>query len=124
MQVDYVDHMGSDLTVVNAARVSFSKRHETWEDEDERLVSYLARHGHWTPFGHPQLTLRIKAPVFVRTQCFKHKVGFTENEVSRRYVDEEPEFFFPVLLFLLSSNLLRPVICQCFPTILFLKVMM
>ena len=97
MQVDYVDHMGSDLTVVNAARVSFSKRHETWEDEDERLVSYLARHGHWTPFGHPQLTLRIKAPVFVRTQCFKHKVGFTENEVSRRYVDEEPEFFFPVL---------------------------
>ncbi len=96
MRVDYVNHMGDDLTVVNAARVSFSKHSEEFKEQDEKLIKYLADHGHWTPFAHPQITLRIKAPLFVRTQLFKHKVGFTENEVSRRYVDEEPAFFFPV----------------------------
>lgn len=95
MKVDYIDHMGSDLTVVNAARVSFNKETEEFREQDEKLLKYLASHGHWTPFAHPQITLRIKAPVFVRTQCFKHKVGFVENEVSRRYVDEDPEFFTP-----------------------------
>jgi thymidylate synthase (FAD) len=55
----------------------------------------LANHNHWTPFAHPQITLRIKAPIFVRTQLFKHKVGFTENEISRRYVTNEPEFYVP-----------------------------
>lgn len=113
MKVDYVNHMGDDLMVVNAARVSFAKESD-WErthydpvtgkedvdlrilgDGDTKLIHYLANHGHWTPFGHPQITLRMKAPIFVRTQCFKHKVGFTENEVSRRYVDDEPEFFYP-----------------------------
>jgi thymidylate synthase (FAD) len=102
--VEYVEHMGSDLTVVNAARVSFSKTSE-WEiaengsrnlsNRDQRLIRYLADHGHWTPFAHPQITLRIKAPIFVRTQLFKHKVGFTENEISRRYVTNEPEFYIP-----------------------------
>jgi thymidylate synthase (FAD) len=102
--VEYVEHMGSDLTVVNAARVSFSKTSE-WETgengtrvlskRDQRLIGYLAEHGHWTPFAHPQITLRIKAPIFVRTQLFKHKVGFTENEISRRYVTNEPEFYIP-----------------------------
>jgi len=96
MNVDYVDHMGSDLTVVNAARVSFAKHSDELSVSDVKLIHYLAKHNHWTPFGHPQITLRIKAPIFVRTQLFKHKVGFTENEVSRRYVDDEPEFFFPV----------------------------
>lgn len=114
MEVHYVAHMGDDLMVVNAARVSFAKESD-WErthydpvtheedidlrvmrDGDVKLINYLASHGHWTPFSHPQITLRIKAPVFVRTQLFKHKVGFTENEVSRRYVDEEPEFFMPI----------------------------
>lgn len=95
MKVDYVDHMGDDLMVVNAARVSFSKHSEEFQDQDRKLIRYLANHGHWTPFAHPQITLRIKAPVFVRTQLFKHKVGFTENEVSRRYVDDEPTFFMP-----------------------------
>ena len=90
--------MGSDLTVVNAARVSFAKHHAEFEtDADTRLIAYLAKHQHWTPFAHPQVTLHMKAPIFVRTQCFKHKVGFTENEVSRRYVDDAPEFFTPVL---------------------------
>jgi thymidylate synthase (FAD) len=56
----------------------------------------LAKHNHWTPFAHPQITLRIKAPIFVRTQLFKHKVGFVENEVSRRYVVEEPQFYTPI----------------------------
>ena len=102
--VEYVEHMGSDLTVVNAARVSFAKtsQWETTEDgirklstRDQRLIRYLAEHGHWTPCAHPQITLRIKAPIFVRTQLFKHKVGFTENEVSRRYVTNEPEFYIP-----------------------------
>lgn len=95
MKVEYVDHMGSDLTVVNAARVSFAKHSETFNDSDGRLISYLAAHAHWSPFAHPQITLRMTAPIFVRTQCFKHKQGFVENEVSRRYVDDKPEFFMP-----------------------------
>lgn len=97
MEVNYVNHMGNDLMVVNAARVSFAKESEEFGEADSKLIHYLAVHRHWTPFAHPQITLRIKAPVFVRTQLFKHKVGFTENEVSRRYVDDEPEFFIPVL---------------------------
>lgn len=95
MNVDYVDHMGSDLTVVNAARVSFDKHKDELSDGDVKLLRYLAEHNHWTPFGHPQVTVRVKAPVFVRTQLFKHKAGFTENEVSRRYVDTSPEFYVP-----------------------------
>jgi thymidylate synthase (FAD) len=101
MKADYVAHMGSDLMVANAARVSFNKESSYEEGGDlpvgdAKLIKYLAEHNHWTPFAHPQITLRIKAPVFVRTQLFKHKVGFTENEVSRRYVDDDPEFFLPV----------------------------
>jgi thymidylate synthase (FAD) len=108
--VDLVDVMGDDLTVVNAARVSFNKESDwdadyKWtgvpidkrlQDRDEKLIHYLAKHKHWTPFAHPQITLRIKAPIFVRTQLFKHKVGFTENEVSRRYVTDEPCFYSPI----------------------------
>lgn len=102
--VRFVDVMGNDLTVVNAARVSFNKEAE-WAEmigdkqilfpKDERLINYLAKHNHWTPFGHPQITLHIKAPFPIRTQFFKHKVGFVENEVSRRYVDDVPEYFNP-----------------------------
>ena len=64
-------------------------------NKDEKLISYLAKHKHWTPFAHPQITLRIKAPIFIRTQLFKHKVGFVENEVSRRYVSDPPEIYMP-----------------------------
>ena len=99
----------SDLDVVNAARVSFDKESK-WEfygdcdhggpskglsDRDTKLINYLAAHGHWTPFAHPQVRLRVKAPIFVRTQMFKHKFGAVENEVSRRYVDNPPEFYEP-----------------------------
>lgn len=119
--VDLVDHMGSDLTVCNAARVSFNKETDwTYDEEaiskiegtnwqanrlreefktlsshDKKLIRYLAKHQHWTPFAHPQITLRIKAPVSIRTQMFKHKQGFVENEISRRYVSFEPEFYSP-----------------------------
>ena len=93
--VEYVSHMGNDLTVANAARVSFNKESDEFVEKDEKLISYLAKHNHWTPFSHPQITLRIKAPIFVRTQLFKHKVGFTENEISRRYVKYAPEFYVP-----------------------------
>lgn len=87
--------MGSDLTVVNAARVSFAKHKEWIDTSDIKLIRYLAEHNHWTPFAHPQIMLRMQAPVPIRTQCFKHKQGFVENEVSRRYVDDSPSFFYP-----------------------------
>lgn len=93
--VDYVSHMGNDLTVVNAARVSFNKESKELTKRDEKLITYLAQHNHWTPFAHPQITLRIKAPIFVRAQLGKHQVGFVMNEVSRRYVKDEPEFYIP-----------------------------
>jgi len=105
MKAELIDHMGSDLTVVNAARVSFDKESE-WglitDDldthllpRDAKLIQYLASHGHWTPFSHPQITMRETVPIFIARQRFKHMVGFTYNEVSRRYVDNEPEFYFP-----------------------------
>ena len=93
MKVELVDKMGSDLTVVNAARVSFNKHSDILKDTDERLIKYLATHGHWTPFGHPQIQFRISAPIFVARQLVKHQVGLVWNEVSRRYVDYTPELF-------------------------------
>ena len=96
MEVTLVDHMGSDLSVVNAARVSFAKVHDEFKDEaDTKLIRYLAKHNHWSPFGHASLQFHIRAPVFVARQLVKHQVGLTWNEVSRRYVDIEPEFFTP-----------------------------
>ena len=95
--VRLVDYMGDDLTVVNAARVSFKKMKSELDEKDVKLISYLAKHKHWTPFAHPQLTFHVKAPIFVARQLFKHKVGTTENEVSRRYVDDAPEFYVPSL---------------------------
>ncbi len=107
--VHLVDSMGSDLSVVNAARVSFAKESELeykWDsdeqiavpslsDKDIKLINYLAKHSHWSPFAHNSLTFRIKAPIFVARQLVKHTVGGVWNEVSRRYVDDEPEFYFP-----------------------------
>jgi thymidylate synthase (FAD) len=87
--------MGDDLMVVNAARVSFNKISVQMTDKDAKLISYLAKHKHWTPFAHPQITLHIKAPISIRTQLFKHKQGFVENEVSRRYVKDEPDYYVP-----------------------------
>ena len=108
MKVELIDHMGDDRRVANAARVSFAKEsewttsHEQGErvqrmlsDKDTKLISYLAKHGHWSPFSHCFLTFRIKAPIFVARQLQKHQVGLAWNEVSRRYVDSEPEFYVP-----------------------------
>ena len=88
--------MGSDARVVDAARVSFAKEASNYTDEqNDKLLKYLATHGHWTPFSHPMITMRETVPIFVARQRFKHMVGFTYNEVSRRYVDDPPEFFTP-----------------------------
>lgn len=130
--VEYIDHMGTDLSVVNAARCSFDRQSDQFSTKDERLIQFLARgcekgdwenyietlletyHGdhlwvesiikelrkmptHWAPFAHPHITLRETVPIFVARQRFKHKIGFVESEVSRRYVDSEPEFYEPAV---------------------------
>ena len=96
ISVSLVDHMGSDLSVVNAARVSFAKKHEEFDNvADTKLINYLAKHNHWSPFGHGSMQFAISAPVFVARQLVKHQVGLVWNEVSRRYVDNEPEFYTP-----------------------------
>jgi thymidylate synthase (FAD) len=94
--VALVDFMGNDLSVDRAARVSFANENEVRPPEKtERLIKYLARHNHWTPFAHTSITLRMTAPVPIRTQCFKHKQGFVENEESRRYICYVPDVFLP-----------------------------
>ena len=121
IKVTYIDHMGSDLSVVNAARVSFGKKSE-WElecdcvtdsscmeigcdcgnpntarqlpERDTKLIKYLAKHGHTSPFGHAFASFHVKAPIFVARQLVKHKF-LRWNEISRRYVDDEPEFYQP-----------------------------
>jgi thymidylate synthase (FAD) len=96
IDVEYLDHLGNDLTVVNAARVSFDKEHSEFDHRTDRgLIKYLATHNHWSPFAHCSASFRVKAPIFVARQLVKHTVGFSWNEVSRRYVDNEPEFFLP-----------------------------
>ena len=93
MFVKLIDSMGTDLSVVNAARVSFGKRKEEFTEGDEKLIKYLAEHGHWSPFAHCSAQFHIKAPVFVARQLVKHQVGLSWNEISRRYVDTEVEFY-------------------------------
>ena len=97
MNIELVDKMGSDLSVVNAARVSFSKKKNVLDQSDEKLIKYLADHDHWSPFGHTTLQFLIKAPIFVARQLVKHQVGLVWNEVSRRYVDSTPEFYIPFI---------------------------
>ena len=105
MEVTYIDHMGSDLSVVNAARVSFGKKSE-WHQriysgepnilkgKDAKLIRYLAKHNHKSPFNHTFATFHVKAPIFVARQLVKHEY-MPWNEISRRYVDEEPELYIP-----------------------------
>lgn len=123
LKVEYIDHMGSDLRVVNAARVSFANISNKFTARDAGLIEYLARHGHWTPFAHPQVTLLVEAPIFVARQLYKHTIGLVvtddddartirsgldklslqleeaqapvANEVSRRYVAGLPGFYMP-----------------------------
>ena len=104
IEVTYVDHMGSDLSVANAARVSFGKKSEMdtsdpWgppklKEKDAKLIHYLAKHKHMSPFGHAFASFHVKAPIFVARQLVKHKF-LRWNEISRRYVDDDPEFFIP-----------------------------
>jgi len=96
MKVTLVDKMGTDLSVVNAARVSYAKSKDSFDVvKDEKLIKYLAEHEHWSPFAHASLQFRIKAPIFVARQLVKHQVGLVWNEVSRRYVDDAPELYRP-----------------------------
>ena len=95
MEARLINSMGSDLTVVNAARVSFNNHSKELNRKDERLIAFLAKHGHWSPFAHVILQFRVKAPIFVARQLVKHQVGLTWNEVSRRYVDTDIEFYEP-----------------------------
>ena len=103
MSVEALDVMGTDLSIVNAARVSFNKESDFSFDPhtaelvlkagDAKLLKYLAEHNHWSPFSHAFMSFRIKAPIFVARQLVKHQVGLSWNEVSRRYVKDEPEFY-------------------------------
>ena len=103
IKATYIDHMGTDLTVANAARVSFGKTSEMednmWgppylKDKDAKLIRYLAAHKHISPFGHCFASFHVKAPIFVARQLVKHKF-LRWNEISRRYVDDKPEFYVP-----------------------------
>ena len=103
IKATYIDHMGNDLTVANAARVSFGKTSEMEDDpwgppklkkKDDKLIRYLAKHRHISPFGHCFASFHVKAPIFVARQLVKHKF-LRWNEISRRYVDDEPEFYVP-----------------------------
>jgi thymidylate synthase (FAD) len=95
IQVALIDQMGDDLSVVNAARVSFDKVHIEMEPNDEKLIKYLADHNHWSPFAHTSLQFHIRAPIFVARQLAKHQVGLVWNEVSRRYVSDTPDTWKP-----------------------------
>lgn len=94
IEVTLLGHYGDDLTTVNAARVSFAKVSEELKESDAKLINYLAKHKHFSPFNHAFLSFRVKAPIFVARQLVKHRF-MPWNEVSRRYVDSEPEFFVP-----------------------------
>jgi thymidylate synthase (FAD) len=93
--VELLHVMGDDLMVVNAARVSFAKVSTEFKDQDAKLVNYLAKHQHVSPFFHPQAQFRIKMPIFVAREWYRHQIGFARNEVSRRYVDTPPECWIP-----------------------------
>ena len=99
--LEVLETFGSDLTVVNAARVSFAKEVEEMGEKDEKLIQYLAKHNHISPFFHPQVRLRVKMPIFMAREWYRHTIGFARNEVSRRYVDSQPELWHP------SSDSLR-----------------
>jgi thymidylate synthase (FAD) len=103
--VELLQVFGSDLTVVNAARVSFDKESTEMTLGDEKLIAYLAKHKHNSPFFHPQLQFRLKMPIFVAREWYRHQIGFARNEVSRRYVDSTPECWVPSELRERDANL-------------------
>ena len=96
-KVELLETFGNDLTVVNAARVSLGKHATEFTDKDAKLIKYLADHEHTSPFFHPQLRFRLRMPIWMAREWFRHTVGFSRNEVSRRYVDDPPTFHIPHL---------------------------
>jgi thymidylate synthase (FAD) len=94
-KVEILNVMGDDLMVVNAARVSFAKESTNFTQQDGKLINYLAKHNHTSPFFHPQIQFRIKMPIFVAREWYRHQIGFSRNEVSRRYVSDAPECWVP-----------------------------
>lgn len=95
IKVEYINHMGDDLTVANVARVSFDKWKDTFDEKDARLIKYLADHEHTSPFRHTAITIRCHAPIWLARQLGKHQVGMSWNETSRRYVEDNFEFYVP-----------------------------
>lgn len=94
IRAEYIDHMGTDLSVVNSARVSFGKRKDKLDDKDKKLIEYLAKHKHFTPFESCVLTVKIDCPLYIRSQIHRHRT-FSMNEISRRYTDENIRFYEP-----------------------------
>jgi len=94
-RVELLYTMGDDLMVVNAARVSFAKESTEFKEQDTKLINYLAKHNHISPFFHPQIQFRIRMPIFVAREWYRHQIGFARNEVSRRYVSDTPECWVP-----------------------------
>ena len=94
-KVELLETFGNDLTVVNAARVSLGKHADEFTEKDAKLIKYLADHEHTSPFFHPQLRFRLKMPIWMAREWFRHTIGFSRNEVSRRYVDDPPTFHIP-----------------------------
>ena len=92
--VEYISHMGSDLTVVNAARVSFGAEKEKLDDKDHKLINYLVSHGHTSPFEHCNVTFRFMVPLFIRSQHHRHRT-WAYNEISRRYTSIDMKFYEP-----------------------------
>lgn len=93
--LEYINHMGDDCFVVNAARVSFAKEIDHIEPKDEKLIKYLAEHNHWSPFAHPKVSFRVANPIFLARQLVKHEIGKDWNEESRRYIDDVVKYYLP-----------------------------
>jgi thymidylate synthase (FAD) len=98
VRVEYIDHMGDDLAIVNAARVSFGKQKETFDEKDYNLLVYLITNEHMSPFRHASVKLRVTCPIFVERQWFKHQVGATANSISGRYVEYDLGYWVPTTL--------------------------
>lgn len=94
MKVELLDYLGNDLMVVNAARVSYGKNKEVFDDRDEKLIKYLVEHKHTSVFRHPQLQFRVTCPIFCERQVQKHQVGLSMNSISGRYVDFSDSYYF------------------------------
>lgn len=96
MRVELLDYMGSDFKICSVARISFARKAEEFTPEqNERLINFLAKYGHWSPFSHVHVSLAMQAPIAIKAQCDKHTVGFASNTESRRYISHPPELFLP-----------------------------